>query len=73
MENNELEQVQEVAEVAVSNGTNTLIKVGVGLGITAAVVGLGILVIRKVKAKKMATVDTVEYSEVESNEEETEE
>ena len=73
MENNELEQVQEVAEVAVSNGTNTLIKVGVGLGITAAVVGLGILVIRKIKAKKMATVDTVEYSEVESNEEETEE
>lgn len=72
MENNELEQVQEVVEVVETTGANTLIKVGVGVGITATIVGLGILVFRKVKSKKMATIDTVEYSEVES-EEETEE
>ncbi|WP_288886964.1 hypothetical protein [uncultured Eubacterium sp.] len=64
MENTELEKVTDVAEVAEVTGTNNLVKIGVGVGITAAVIGLGYLVYRKIKARKMATVDTVEYSEV---------
>lgn len=73
MENNELE-VQEVAEVAQETvGTNNLVKLGVGVGITAILIGTGIVVYKKIKAKKMATIDTVEYSEVESVEGETEE
>ena len=74
MDNNkELETVQEVAEVAEVSTTNNLVKIGVGIGITAALVGLGYIVIKKIKAKKNAMVDTVEYSEVNSVEEETEE
>lgn len=64
MENTELEKVTDVAEVAEVTGTNNLVKIGVGVGITAALIGLGYLVYRKIKARKMATVDTVEYSEV---------
>lgn len=64
MENTELEKVTDVAEVAEVTGTNNLVKIGVGVGIAAAVIGLGYLVYRKIKARKMATVDTVEYSEV---------
>ena len=74
MDNNkELETVQEVAEVAEVTTTNNLVKIGVGIGITAALVGLGYIVVKKIKAKKNAMVDTVEYSEVNSVEEETEE
>jgi hypothetical protein len=74
MDNNkELETVQEVAEVAEVSTTNNLVKIGVGIGITAALVGLGYIVVKKIKAKKNAMVDTVEYSEVNSVEEETEE
>ena len=66
MDNNkELETVQEVAEVAEVSTTNNLV--------TAALVGLGYIVVKKIKAKKNAMVDTVEYSEVNSVEEETEE
>lgn len=64
MENTELEKVTDVAEVAEVTGTNNLVKIGVGVGITAAVIGLGYLVYRKIKARKMATVNTVEYSKV---------
>jgi hypothetical protein len=64
MENTELEKVTDVAEVAEVTETNNLVKIGVGVGITAAVIGLGYLVYRKIKARKMGTVDTVEYSEV---------
>ena len=71
--NTELETVQEVAEVAEVSTTNNLVKIGVGIGITAALVGLGYIVVKKIKAKKNAMVDTVEYSEVNSVEEETEE
>lgn len=71
--NTELETVQEVAEVAEVSTTNNLLKIGVGIGITAALVGLGYIVVKKIKAKKNAMVDTVEYSEVNSVEEETEE
>lgn len=71
--NTELETVQEVAEVAEASTTNNLVKIGVGIGITAALVGLGYIVVKKIKAKKNAMVDTVEYSEVNSVEEETEE
>lgn len=74
MDNNkELETVQEVAEVAGVSTTNNLVKIGVGIGITAALLGLGYIVVKKIKAKKNAMVDTVEYSEVNSVEEETEE
>lgn len=74
MDNNtELETVQEVAEVADVSTTSNLLKIGVGIGITAAIVGLGYIVVKKIKAKKNAIVDTVEYSEVNSVEEETEE
>ena len=74
MDNNkELETVQEVAEVAEVSTTNNLVKIGVGIGITAALVGLGYIVVKKIKAKKNAMVDTVEYSEVNSVEEENEE
>lgn len=74
MDNNtKLETVQEVAEVAEVSTTNNLVKIGVGIGITAALVGLGYIVVKKIKAKKNAMVDTVEYSEVNSVEEETEE
>ena len=74
MDNNtELETVQEVAEVAEVSTTNNLVKIGVGIGITAALVGLGYIVVKKIKAKRNAMVDTVEYSEVNSVEEETEE
>ena len=71
--NTELETVQEVAEVAEVSTTNNLVKIGIGIGITAALVGLGYIVVKKIKAKKNAMVDTVEYSEVNSVEEETEE
>lgn len=71
--NTELETVQEVAEVAEVSTTNNLVKIGVGIGITAALVGLGYIVVKKIKAKKNTMVDTVEYSEVNSVEEETEE
>ena len=71
--NTELETVQEVAEVAEVSTTNNLVKISVGIGITAALVGLGYIVVKKIKAKKNAMVDTVEYSEVNSVEEETEE
>ena len=74
MDNNkELETAQEVAEVAEVSTTNNLVKIGVGIGITAALLGLGYIVVKKIKAKKNAMVDTVEYSEVNSVEEETEE
>lgn len=74
MDNNkELETVQEIAEVAEVSTTNNLVKISVGIGITAALVGLGYIVVKKIKAKKNAMVDTVEYSEVNSVEEETEE
>lgn len=70
MDNNtELETVQEVAEVAEVSTTNNLVKIGVGIGITAALIGLGYIVVKKIKAKKNAMVDTVEYSEVNSVEE----
>lgn len=70
MDNNtELETVQEVAEVAEVSTTNNLVKIGVGIGITAALIGLGYIVVKKIKAKKNAIVDTVEYSEVNSVEE----
>ena len=55
MDNNkELETVQEVAEVAEVSTTNNLVKIGVGIGITAALVGLGYIVVKKIKAKKNA-------------------
>lgn len=73
MENTELETVQEVAEVAEVSTASKLIKVGVGVGITAALVGLGYIVVKRIKARKQAAIDTVEYSEVNSVEEETEE
>lgn len=73
MENNELEQVTEVAEVVESNGVNNIVKIGIGVGVVAAIAGLGFVVYKKIKARKMQTVDTVEYSEVEPNEGETEE
>lgn len=74
MDNNtELETVENVAEVANSSTTSKLVKIGVGIGITAALIGLGYIVVKKIKAKKNAMVDTVEYSEVNSVEEETEE
>ena len=69
MENNELEKVQEVAEVAEVTGSSKLVKIGVGVGITAALVGIGYLVYRKIRARKFAAVDTVEYSEVDPQEE----
>ena len=74
MENKELEQVQDVTEVVETSSTlSTAMKIGgVVLG-AAAVVGLGYWIVKKVKAKKMVTVDTVEYSEVEPTEGETEE
>lgn len=74
MENKELEQVQEVTEVVETSSTlSTAMKIGgVVLG-AAAVVGLGYWIVKKVKARKMVAVDTVEYSEVEPTEGETEE
>ena len=73
MENTELETVQDVAEVAEVSTASKLVKIGgVALGV-AALVGLGYIVIKKIKAKRNANVDTVEYSEVNSVEEETEE
>lgn len=73
MENTELETVQDVAEVAEVSTTSKLVKIGgVALGV-AALVGLGYIVVKKIKAKRNANVDTVEYSEVNSVEEETEE
>lgn len=73
MENTELETVQDVAEVAEVSTTNKLVKIGgVALGV-AALVGLGYIVVKKIKARRNANVDTVEYSEVNSVEEETEE
>ncbi len=73
MENVELEPVQEVAEVAEVSNASNLVKVGVGVGIAAALIGVGYIVFRKIKAKKVATVDTEDCSEVNSVEEETEE
>lgn len=73
MENTELETVQEVAEVAEVSTASKLVKIGgVALGV-AALVGLGYIVVKKIKARRNATIDTVEYSEVNSVEEETEE
>lgn len=73
MENKELETVQEVAEVAEVSTTSKLVKIGgVALGV-AALVGLGYIVVKKIKARRNANIDTVEYSEVNSVEEETEE
>lgn len=73
MENTELETVQKVEDVAEVSTTSKLVKIGgVALGV-AALVGLGYIVVKKIKAKKNANVDTVEYSEVNSVEEETEE
>lgn len=73
MENTELETVQEVAEVAEVSTASKLVKIGgVALGV-AALVGLGYIVVKKIKTKRNANIDTVEYSEVNSVEEETEE
>lgn len=74
MENTELEKtVQDVSEVSEVSTTSKLVKIGgVALGV-AALVGLGYIVVKKIKAKRNANVDTVEYSEVNSVEEETEE
>lgn len=73
MENTELEAVENVAEVANSSTTSNLMKIGgVALGV-ALLGGLGYIVVKKIKAKRNATIDTVEYSEVNSVEEETEE
>lgn len=73
MENTELETVQDVAEVAEVSTASKLVKIGgVALGV-AALVGLGYIVVKKIKAKRNANVDTEEYSEVNSVEEETEE
>ncbi len=73
MENTELETVQEVAEVAEVSTASKLVKIGgVALGVTA-LVGLGYIVVKKIRARRNANIDTVEYSEVNSVEEETEE
>lgn len=73
MENTELETVQKVEDVAEVSTTSKLVKIGgVALGV-AALVGLGYIVVKKIKAKRNANVDTVEYSEVNSVEEEAEE
>ena len=73
MENTELETVQKVEDVAEVSTTSKLVKIGgVALGV-AALVGLGYIVVKKIKAKRNTNVDTVEYSEVNSVEEETEE
>lgn len=73
MENTELETVQKVEDVAEVSTTSKLVKIGgVALGV-AALVGLGYIVVKKIKAKRNANVDTVEYSEVNSVEEETKE
>lgn len=73
MENTELETVQDVAEVAEVSTASKLVKIGgVALGV-AALVGLGYIVVKKIKARRNANVDTVEYSEVNSVEEETKE
>lgn len=73
MENTELETVQDVAEVAEVSTASKLVKIGgVALGV-AALVGLGYIVVKKIKTKRNANIDTVEYSEVNSVEEETEE
>ena len=70
MENTELEQVENVAEVVAESNTlhNVLKAGGILLGI-ASVVGLGYVVVKRIKAKKEAAMDTVEYSEVEPQEE----
>ena len=69
MENKELEAVQDVAEVAEVSTASKLVKIGgVALGV-AALVGLGYIVVKKIKARKNANIDTVEYSEVSSIEE----
>lgn len=64
MENKELEQVQEVAEVVEpANGLKSVLMIGgIVLGVSA-IAGLGYLVVRKIKARKLATVDTIENSE----------
>ena len=73
MENTELETVQKVEDIAEVSTTSKLVKIGgVALGV-AALVGLGYIVVKKIKAKRNANVDTVEYSKVNSVEEETEE
>lgn len=69
MENKELEAVQEVAEVAEVSTASKLVKIGgVALGV-AALVGLGYIVVKKIKARRNANVDTVEYSVEEETEE----
>lgn len=69
MENKELETVQDVAEVAEVSTASKLVKIGgVALGV-AALVGLGYIVVKKIKARRNANIDTVEYSEVSSIEE----
>lgn len=74
MENKELEQVQEVAEVVeTSNTMSTAMTIGgVVLG-AAAVIGLGYWIVKKVRTRKMTTVESVECSESEPVEEVTEE
>lgn len=71
MENTELETVQDVAEVAEVSTASKLVKIGGVALCVAALAGLGYIVVKKIKAKR--NVDTVEYSEVNSVEEETEE
>ena len=69
MENKELETVQDVAEVAEVSTASKLVKIGgVALGV-AALVGLGYIVVKKIKARRNANIDTVECSEVSSMEE----
>lgn len=69
MENKELETVQDVAEVAEVSTASKLVKIGgVALGV-AALVGLGYIVVKKIKARRNANVDTVEYSVEEETEE----
>ena len=74
MENKELEPVEEVVDVvAESNTLGTAMKVGgVILGITA-IAGLGYIVVKKIKARRMETMNSIEYSEVNPQDEETEE
>ena len=69
MENKELEAVQDVAEVAEVSTASKLVKIGgVALGV-AALVGLGYIVVKKIKARRNANIDTVEYSVEEETEE----
>lgn len=74
MDNKELEPVEEVVDVVAESSTlgNAMKVGGVILGI-AAVAGLGYIIVKKIRARRIATMDAVEYSEVNPQEEETEE